>query len=90
MDEQLVVLRSANFGPQVKKMMKVPSPCLYKGLCIVFVDVCDCLAHAGLAHQLVADPSGQHWLAQGTSRGWVCLWDARFLICVNSWQHPQR
>lgn len=44
----------------------------------------------GLAQQLVADPSGQHWLAQGTSRGWVCLWDARFLVCVNSWQHPQR
>jgi phosphoinositide-3-kinase regulatory subunit 4 len=44
----------------------------------------------GLAQQLVADPSGQHWLAQGTSRGWVCLWDVRFLLCVNSWQHPQR
>jgi hypothetical protein len=44
----------------------------------------------GLAQQLVADPSGQHLLAQGTSRGCVCLWDVRFLLCVNSWQHPQR
>lgn len=43
-----------------------------------------------LVSQLVADPSGQHWLAQGTSRGWVALWDVRFLLCVNSWQHPQR
>lgn len=44
----------------------------------------------GLVSQVVADPSGQHWLAQGTSRGWVGLWDVRFLLCVNSWQHPQR
>lgn len=44
----------------------------------------------GLVSQVVADPSGQHWLAQGTSRGWVALWDVRFLLCVNSWQHPQR
>lgn len=44
----------------------------------------------GLVSQVVADPSGQHWLAQGTSRGWVTLWDVRFLLCVNSWQHPQR
>lgn len=44
----------------------------------------------GLVSQLVADPSGQHWLVQGTSRGWVGLWDVRFLLCVNSWQHPQR
>jgi hypothetical protein len=44
----------------------------------------------GLLSQLVADPSGQHWLVQGTSRGWVGLWDVRFLLCVNSWQHPQR
>jgi hypothetical protein len=44
----------------------------------------------GLVEQVVADPSGQHWLAQGSSRGWVCLWDVRFLLCVNSWQLPQR
>eukprot|EP00879_Flechtneria_rotunda_P022840 GHRR01024135.1.p1 GENE.GHRR01024135.1~~GHRR01024135.1.p1 ORF type:complete len:413 (+),score=138.78 GHRR01024135.1:1164-2402(+) len=44
----------------------------------------------GLCQQLLADPTGQHWFAQGTSRGWVCLWDVRFLLCVNSWQHPHR
>jgi hypothetical protein len=44
----------------------------------------------GLATQLVAEPGGAHWFAQGTATGWVCLWDARFLICANSWQNPRR
>lgn len=52
------------------------APCLYAG-------------HAR-APQVVADPQGQHWLLLGTSRGWLRLWDVRFLLQANSWQHPGR
>lgn len=40
--------------------------------------------------QVVLDPAGQHWLLTGTSRGHLRLWDVRFLLRVNSWQHPSR
>lgn len=42
----------------------------------------------GLLQQVVADPTGQHWLLLGTGRGHLRLWDVRFLLRVNSWQHP--
>ncbi|GBG00520.1 phosphoinositide 3-kinase regulatory subunit 4 [Raphidocelis subcapitata] len=44
----------------------------------------------GLLTQVVLDPGGQHWLLVGTSRGHLRLWDVRFLLRVNSWQHPSR
>jgi phosphoinositide-3-kinase regulatory subunit 4 len=44
----------------------------------------------GVLQQLVNDPSGQHWLLLGTSRGHLRLWDVRFLLRANSWQHPAR
>ncbi|KAL4452504.1 hypothetical protein ABPG75_008166 [Micractinium tetrahymenae] len=42
----------------------------------------------GALERLVLDPASQNWLLGGTSRGHLCLWDARFRLPVNSWQHP--
>ncbi len=44
----------------------------------------------GLVEHLVADPTGGNWLLSGSSRGYLCLWDVRFRLAVNSWQLPQR
>lgn len=44
----------------------------------------------GLLQHVVADPVSQHWLLLGTNRGHLRLWDVRFLLRVNSWQHPAR
>ncbi|KAG6553996.1 hypothetical protein Mapa_004913 [Marchantia paleacea] len=33
------------------------------------------------------DPNG-NWIVSGTSRGILTLWDLRFQIPVNTWQHP--
>ncbi|GLE06268.1 hypothetical protein PINS_up015515 [Pythium insidiosum] len=27
------------------------------------------------------------WLAAGTSRGFICLWDLRFLVLIRIWRH---
>lgn len=43
---------------------------------------------AGAVERLVLDPTSQNWLVGGTSRGHLCLWDARFRLPVNEWQHP--
>jgi hypothetical protein len=40
--------------------------------------------------KVVADPLGQHWLLLATDRGHLLLWDVRFLLRVNSWQHPSK
>lgn len=42
----------------------------------------------GALERFVLDPTSQNWLLGGTSRGWLCLWDVRFRLPVNSWQHP--
>lgn len=42
----------------------------------------------GALERFVLDPSSQNWLLGGTSRGWLGLWDVRFRLPLNSWQHP--
>ncbi|GAB4818761.1 hypothetical protein N2152v2_005807 [Parachlorella kessleri] len=43
----------------------------------------------GLLERFALDPSpGQNWLVTGSTRGHLTLWDIRFRLPVNSWQHP--
>lgn len=35
-------------------------------------------------------PAGSNWLLTGSSRGFLDLWDVRFQLRVNSWQHPTK
>ncbi|GAX85401.1 hypothetical protein CEUSTIGMA_g12817.t1 [Chlamydomonas eustigma] len=48
----------------------------------------------GLTEHMVLEPSlgsgHQHWLLTGSSRGYLTLWDVRFQMPVNTWQHPTR
>ncbi|KAH9304628.1 hypothetical protein KI387_009032, partial [Taxus chinensis] len=41
----------------------------------------------GYISSVVLDPC-QSWLVSGSSRGVLTLWDVRFHIPVNTWQHP--
>ncbi|GFR49900.1 hypothetical protein Agub_g12005, partial [Astrephomene gubernaculifera] len=53
--------------------------------------VLPCCPTRGLLEHLVADPgAGGAWLMTGSSRGYLSLWDVRFLQCVHAWQHPLR
>lgn len=47
-----------------------------------------CCPSQGALQRLALDPASQNWLLGGTSRGHLCLWDARFRLPVASWQHP--
>lgn len=47
-----------------------------------------CPPSAGVVERFVLDPASQNWLLAGSSRGQLTLWDARFLLPVNAWQHP--
>ncbi|KAK9817197.1 hypothetical protein WJX72_010933 [[Myrmecia] bisecta] len=49
-----------------------------------------CTPSQGFLEKLVTESEGANWLVTGSSRGQLSLWDMRFRICVNSWQHPQR
>ncbi|KAK3261308.1 hypothetical protein CYMTET_29780, partial [Cymbomonas tetramitiformis] len=44
----------------------------------------------GLLGHCVVDPITNSWLVTGSSTGCLSLWDVRFQIRVNSWQHPAR
>jgi phosphoinositide-3-kinase regulatory subunit 4 len=38
---------------------------------------------------MALDPEpGQNWLVTGSTRGQLVLWDVRFRLPVNTWQHP--
>ncbi|GLI69871.1 hypothetical protein VaNZ11_014588, partial [Volvox africanus] len=53
--------------------------------------VLPCAPVRGLPEHLLADPShSASWLMTGSSRGYLCLWDVRFLQCVHTWRHPLR
>lgn len=43
---------------------------------------------AGVVECFVLDPSSHNWLLGGSSRGQLSLWDVRFRLPVNTWQHP--
>lgn len=43
---------------------------------------------AGVVERFVLDPAAHNWLLGGSSRGQLSLWDLRFRLPVNSWQHP--
>ncbi|KAJ3355671.1 Serine/threonine-protein kinase, partial [Kappamyces sp. JEL0680] len=45
--------------------------------------------HYGQLTSMVCDRF-HSWVMAGTHRGVVCLWDVRFSIMVNSWQHPSK
>ncbi|MEW5304984.1 MAG: hypothetical protein WDW36_007556 [Sanguina aurantia] len=42
----------------------------------------------GLTQAVAVDPHGCNWILTGSQRGFLTLWDARFGLCVNRWQHP--
>ena len=42
----------------------------------------------GVVERFVCDPASQNWLVGGTSRGHLSLWDIRFRLPLNTWQHP--
>ena len=42
----------------------------------------------GLLERMALDPWGRNWLVTGSTRGHLSLWDMRFRLPVNSWQHP--
>lgn len=50
--------------------------------------VLPCSPAAGVVERFALDPSSQNWLLAGSSRGQLTLWDTRFLLPVNAWQHP--
>ncbi len=50
-----------------------------------------CAPARGLPEHLLADPSpAATWLMTGSNRGYLSLWDVRFLQCANAWRHPLR
>ncbi|MEW5319540.1 MAG: hypothetical protein WDW38_010685 [Sanguina aurantia] len=42
----------------------------------------------GLTQAVAVDPHGCNWILTGSQRGFLTLWDVRFGLCVNRWQHP--
>lgn len=46
--------------------------------------------HEGVLVRVAPEPGGDNWLLTGSSRGHLTLWDMRFQLPINSWQHPQK
>ncbi len=41
----------------------------------------------GVTQDLVIDPQ-HNWLATGSSRGFLCVWDLRYGVPLRTWRHP--